>query len=140
MIKSEMVYKTEGEIKILNNNEYRGIKYWVVSYGTHPCCYIEIPKSSILYYEIKELNSDEININCHGGVTYLKDKLFNIDVKGVIIGWDYAHVGDFIGYDLNLPDYLKRNDKIWSTDELIEECKQVIDSIYKFGVDKIVSY
>ena len=66
----EMVYKNYMEngqevIEILDEGIYKSFHYVIVSYGTHPCAYIEIPKDNV---------SDEdklIDIDCHGGITYV---------------------------------------------------------------------
>lgn len=49
--------------------------------------------------------------------------------KGWFIGWDYAHYSDFAGYELEMPVYMRTNGKRWTTAEIVEECKQVIDQI-----------
>lgn len=44
----EMIYKNYMEngqevIEILDEGVYKGFHYVIVSYGTHPCAYVEIP-------------------------------------------------------------------------------------------------
>lgn len=42
----EMVYKTIRERIILDEGLCCGMWYWIISYGTHPCAYIQIPKDN----------------------------------------------------------------------------------------------
>lgn len=86
------------------------------SLGTHPVAYVQIPSKPI----------DTREISCHGGVTYSEGDL-NIDgfeVKGFWIGWDYAHWGDCFGC---------LRGKKWTTEEIVEECKNVIDQLIEMG-------
>lgn len=96
----EMFYRierTKGEI--LDKGVIEGFRYYIVSYGTHPCCYIILPKTH-RYYKKDYI---DIDLNAHGGLTYADTELFchahSINQEW-IIGWDYAHYGDFMGYYL----------------------------------------
>lgn len=129
-----MKYETERKTELLYTNKYNGFKYYVMSMGTHPTAYIEIPKRDILY----RLGYKDIdNIYVHGGFTYEKDYLTGVNHKGWFIGWDYAHAGDYMGYFEDFKKYLKNyvsgysyeSYKKWTTEEIIEECKDVIDQI-----------
>ena len=61
-----MVYKKRGDIEILDNGIYNGYQYWIVSYGSHPCAYVELPKDHKYYGK----DYVDIPIDCHGGITY----------------------------------------------------------------------
>lgn len=121
----EMVYQSERKEEILYKGEYKGFEYKIVSYGTHPCCYVVIPKNHKFYNK----DYDDICVMCHGGMTYAgkeKDNKF-------WIGWDYAHYGDYTGV-CEMPilkefKYLHKNDKKWTTKELIKETKEVIEQL-----------
>lgn len=89
MIMKEMEYGT-GKTEILAMGEISGFEYFVISYGTHPCCYIKIPEE----HEYYKKDYDDIDIYCHGGLTYSKESLLDFE-KGWFIGWDYAHLGDY---------------------------------------------
>ena len=52
-----------------------------------------------------------------------------IDKKGWFIGWDYAHFGDYIDCGDAALNNMFPNDKKWTTEEIVEECKNVIDQI-----------
>lgn len=105
----EMVYKSEHleNPEILATGAYKGHYYAVISYGTHPCCYVEIPD-----------NIDENDISCHGGVTFEGSIGFG-EGDYDCVGWDYAHLGDYTGWD--------PRGKKYSTEEMVDECKSVID-------------
>lgn len=72
---------------------------------------------------------DDIDISCHGGVTYSEPILKTVDKKGWFIGWDYAHCGDYINYGDTSLNNLFSDDKKWTTEEIVEECKNVINQI-----------
>lgn len=123
-----MVYKKRGDIEILDNGVYNGYQYWIVSYGSHPCAYVELPKDHKYYGK----DYADIPIDCHGGITYsgCHDKISN----SFLIGWDYAHCDDylycnstkFLGSDVQ--SFLDSGKK-WTTEEIFEEVKQVIDQL-----------
>ena len=114
-----MVYKKRGDIEILDNGIYNGYQYWIVSYGSHPCAYIDVSNTSLAgeFY-------DDIDIDCHGGLTYSENQLATVDKKGWFIGWDYAHLGDYYRTSYN-----SVNGKQWTTGEIVEECINVIEQI-----------
>lgn len=118
----EMIYETyrkDGDI--LYDGWYRGYRFLVVSYGTHPCGYVEL-KEGQKYYGCEDY---EFDVYVHGGLTFT-GKLSFID--GWFIGWDYAHFDDFSGYDIDW-----RDRKRWTTQEIINEAKSVIDQLIDLG-------
>lgn len=118
MIK-EMIYEAyRKEADILYDGWYRDYRFLVVSYGTHPCGYVEL-KEGQKYYGCEVY--DDIDVDVHGGFTWA-GKLSFID--GWFIGWDYAHYEDFCGYDDDRGDSKK-----WTTQEIMDECKYVIDQL-----------
>lgn len=62
-------------------------------------------------------------------MTYSREYLRTVDKKGWFIGWDYAHYCDFAGYELEMPIDVRTGGKKWTTSEIVNECKQVIDQI-----------
>ena len=106
------------------DGEYKGFHFNVLTIGTHPCAYVDVTDS-----DLNGTHYIDINIECHCGLTYSRDYLHTVDKKGWFIGWDYAHYGDFVGYELEMPIYIRTNGKKWTTYEIINECKQVIDQI-----------
>ena len=114
----EMVYKPKGERVLLDRGIYRDHEYFVISLGTHPCAYIKLNGEPL---------SVGMGVPCHGGVTFT-DTTLNIGdkqmIKGNIIGWDYAHYGDYMGYD---DEYGIEGGEIYTTGEIVFECKRAID-------------
>ena len=64
----EMVYSSDpnADREILAEGYFHGYHYCIVSLGSHPCAYVEIPKSHPCY----GLNYEKIKVSCHGGLTY----------------------------------------------------------------------
>lgn len=119
----DMVYKENRcEPQVLAHNVYHGRNYYVVSFGTHPCAYVDV--SDLLSMTRREREYIENAIDCHGGITYLSAELVVANNKGWYIGWDYAHCMDYSGY-------MPRESlaKKWTTREMVSECKRVIEQI-----------
>lgn len=117
---TEMVYtQRRQEASRLTDGEYRGYHYYVLSFGTHPCAYVDIGDTNVV----------ESAIECHGGVTYSRKYLATVEHKSWFIGWDYAHCYDYSG---DIPE-LTRHCKKWTTAEIVGECKSVIDQICSKG-------
>lgn len=128
----EMRYSDESKVQLLYNDIYKGFHYYILNLGTHPTAYVEIPKEHVLYsMSYIDIEDSEYYIDVHGGLTYSSDSLRigeDTSLKNSwFIGWDYAHLGDYLGYDL-----VKSTDKKWTTLEIIEECKKVIEQIEEF--------
>lgn len=100
--------------------------YYVLSMGSHPCAYIELPKDHPYF----DKPYSDIPILCHGGLTYgssYLNTISNNDEERYFIGWDYAHYGDYVYYDsLYLPVL---DGKKWTTNEMIQECLDVISQL-----------
>lgn len=111
----EMVYG-KSKFEVLHEGIYKDYKFFIISYGSHPCAYVENKKN------YKDFDCDElINIDVHGGFTFCGEKC------GVnCIGWDYNHLGDFSSYISVVCGF---DDKKWSTQEIYEEVKSVIDQL-----------
>lgn len=133
----EMVYRNRIEngqafIDMLDEGVYKGVHYAIVSYGSHPCAYVQIPEGHKLY---GISNEDEFaNIDCHGDITYVSTtgliKPGNENHRdGHWIGWDYAHGCDYtyLPFDFEITN----NDKKWTTEEIFEEVKDVIEQLIK---------
>ena len=123
----EMIYGTERETEILFEGTYEGYNFFIVSYGIHPCAYVEIPKESKLY--LLDYYADELSsIECHGGLTYA-DNLSHIigESDKWFIGWDYAHAGDYEGYDVLFG--FRSTNKKWTTEEIYAEVQKVINQL-----------
>lgn len=110
-----MIYGSS-KYEVLHQGTYLGYKFFIISYGTHPCAYVE-NKDGYVDYECEKL----LNVDVHGGFTFLGEKC------GVeCLGWDYNHYGDFSSYTSLLFDC---DDKKWTTEEIYEEVKRVIKQL-----------
>ena len=126
-----MIYKPERNIKLLYKNIYKGYHYYILSLGTHPTAYVELPKNHKFYnksyWEIEEGS----NILVHGGFTYSENGLQtgnNTTLENSwFIGWDYAHYEDYYCF----PDDFEKDKKKWTTEEIIKDCENVIDQLEK---------
>lgn len=133
----EMVYKSSSAVEVLDSGKHKGIDYLIISYGTHPCTYIRVPKS----HKYANADYDTVPLNVHGGLTYdgclahIKDEIgVSLPKGGYWLGWDYAHAGDFSGYYLTpspYHDYFQTHDKKWTTAELHEQAIKAIEDFKK---------
>lgn len=129
MSAKEMIYQETRKIELLDSGQCCNYNYYILNLGTHPTAYIEIPRNHKCY--IKSYN--DIDIEVHGGLTYSKEYLYISEEQKLdnswFIGWDYAHCGDYLGYEKIFPSYLQTEDKKWTTEEIQQEvfkvCKQL---------------
>lgn len=112
--------------EILVSDSYKGLDYYILDLGTHPCAYVEVADT-----KINNIDYPNIDLECHGGLTYSASRLIGIDKIGWYIGWDYSHYGDYLGYERLFPELLPSGGKRWTTEEIILECKSVISEIEK---------
>lgn len=125
-----MKYSFERKTEILEHGTCFGVFYWIVNYGTHPCAYVMIPQNNKYF----ERGYEEIDVNVHGGLTYsnkyLPFETKKSDNKAWYIGWDYAHYGDYNGFEEKVPKEFRVGGKKWTTEEIknevIEVCYQII--------------
>lgn len=129
--------------KILEDSTYKGWHYRINSIrGSHPCCYIEIPKNHPWYAKdyneiqgdftydeetdglIEILPIDPVIVYPHGLFTYSD----NFDVRGEWwVGWDYAHAGDFMYSYFHTTPY--EYEHAYTIDELRKDVYEVIDQL-----------
>lgn len=131
------------EIVALARGKFEGYPFVVLSLGTHPTAYVCLPKGHPYFGK----DYDDMDIDVHGGLTYANDTVATSTIKDRWwIGWDYAHLGDFMGY-YSGPDYepggalhqykhLHESEKRWTRDEIIEEAKAVIAQLKALEEDK----
>lgn len=114
----EMVYGLRKKCKILYSGEYKGHKFAIINLCSHPTAYVENKMGITDYYDCR-LD----NVDVHSGFTYCDTGYWDEESKKTSwLGWDYAHYGDFI-YGNTL------SGKQWTTAEIYEEVKSVIDQI-----------
>lgn len=125
---NEMEYKSKTERKLLYRNIYKNHEYFILSLGTHPCAYVKLVNPNLKHI-VNHLESP------HGGITFNDIKLNIGDeiINGNIIGWDYAHAGDYMGYYMEFEDIdLDGRNRKYSTIEIIKDCENVIDELTVF--------
>lgn len=123
-----MIYSKHSKIERLSMEVYRGYEFAVMNLGTHPCCYIKLPKG----HKYENVHYNNIPLDVHGELTYSESYLAVavVDGKrikeetGYWIGWDYAHWGDYLGYD---PE--PNGEHIYTTEELEMDCRDAIDQL-----------
>ncbi len=126
----EMIYSVHrlNPPERIAEGEYKGFTYYVLNLGTHPCAYVDVTNTT---WHGKDYC--DIDIECHCGLTYASEHLATIEKKGWFIGWDYAHYCDFAGYYLESYSDLRTHGKMWTTKEIVDECKAVIEQLIVKG-------
>lgn len=119
-----MEYSICGKIDVLAHDTYKGYEFAIISFVTHPCAYVGIPIGHRFY---KKEYYEEIfdYIPAHGGLTYSEMGVYGHMQDKWVIGWDYGHYGDYVPWELF------SEGKRWTTEEILEEVKDVIDEIIK---------
>jgi hypothetical protein len=118
-----MIYKNtlNREREILAEGVYGGYRYWIISYGTHPCAYVELHKTHP-YYGKENCDAFELDLDIHGGITFGDSELRGIIKDTSILGWDYNHCTDYNG---SIAKYGKK----WTTEEILEDVKSCINQL-----------
>lgn len=133
MIFKEMEYTKDrlDSPVLLAEGRHLGYHWVILSFGTHPCAYVQITNEEHPYY-LKQYDNEKVDISVHGGLTYSRRYLKIPDEDGKIaqynggwwLGWDYAHGGDYIGYYDN--NEVFKNEKRWTTNAILEDVYSVI--------------
>ena len=128
--------------------EYRGY-HCVVIFQTigHRCGYVGLPKNNKYY----GMGYEEIDIDCHGGLTYASDRLYEQNDTDIWwIGFDCAHCDDAKDYESlykyytddrsrEMFDFWKEVDQkypinditVKDLDYVVNECKSIVEQIEK---------
>lgn len=123
------VYSDNINVQCLEHGTIDGFNYYIVSYSSHPCGYVEIPKEHPFFRMEYEEIECEHGIHAYGGLTFGRDELLNLK-DSWFIGWDYAHYGDFYQTDWS-DDFGTKH----SLDEIREEVKNVICQLINYKED-----
>ena len=107
---------------LLTEGFYKGYKYYILNLGSFPTAYVEVPRGHPDWFK----DFDEVPILCNWGLTYGRNYLRGFNSGEWTIGWDYAHCTDYMGGDEDT-----RNLKKWTTREIFEEVKDVINQLIK---------
>lgn len=127
---AKMVYELHQiNPKIIAKGNFFGYDFYVLNLGTHPCCYVRIPVGH-KYYDV---DYNDVPVYCHGGLTYGERHLFDLTDEDYFIGWDYAHAGDFTGYDMKFG--FGSEDHRYTTKELVLDCLEAIRDFVKILIN-----
>lgn len=120
-----MVYSsTDNSSRVIAVGQYRDLSFIVInSMHKYICAYVDVAPTKL------NGHTDVSYLCCHGGVTYIKEYLPKWYEKGWWIGWDYAHWGDYVPF---LSDGIVRGHRKWTTEEVVEECLNVIDEVWEY--------
>lgn len=123
----EMEYQKDNICKVLANGTYKGYEFVILNLGTHPTAYVKVP----IAHQFHGKNYENVEIEVHGGLTYSDStlRIRNDDLKGWWFGWDYAHFGDYLGYEEIYLKEFNSNAKKWTTKEIYEDVKDVINQL-----------
>ena len=121
----EMIYSAKRKKEVLFSGEYKGHKFCIMNLGTHPTAYVENKIINLCSYDDERLDKIEV----HGGFTYFGDSYWDETDKTIYLGWDYGHCWDYAGYyELYwFSDSIEY--KRWTTTEIYEEVKSVIEQL-----------
>ena len=124
LLSQEKIYRNERCQEVLKTGTIKGIDYAIVTYGTHPCCYVRVNKNSKLYEIDYQDVDDMISYNPNGGFTFSDKNFFPFDKdkNKWVLGWDYAHSGDY-------HPYWNEQGKKQTEKSLMTEVKKVINAI-----------
>lgn len=117
--------------EVLSIGQYKRYDFFIVNMGTHPTAYVRIPKTHPFY----EKHYDEANPapkGFLGGIftfaehsAHFDGHLDSLIPRGWYLGWDYAHIGDYIGNPFR--PFNPETERKYTTEEMIEDCKTVIN-------------
>jgi len=122
----EMVYQADRTIEVLDSGEIDGYGYYILSLGTHPTAYINLPEGHPAEKGVYDY--DDVAIECHGGLPY-GGAILNLPdgpIEGRFIGWDYAHYEDYIGSMSAFVAISSNAWRIWTTEKILAEVRYVI--------------
>lgn len=118
-----MIYSAMLNQEVLHSGEYKGYKFCILNMGTHPTAYVECKLKNCNSYDDERLD----RISVHGGFTFIGEGYWG-DRNNKYLGWDYAHLGDYAGYEeIYSVDSRNSKNKKWTTAEIFEEVKSVIN-------------
>lgn len=116
----QIVYGNHRKLEVVEEGEYKGVKYAILNLGTHPTAYVENIVYANDWNDYKLLD----DVIVHGGFTYCDLPHWKDEKDAVYLGWDYAHLGDYMGYDGEFGDGMK-----WTYEEILDDVHSVIDQL-----------
>ena len=100
---------------------------------------MKLPDTDRFYEKDESEIYSKYHIDCHGGITFTGETLpksvpeYNMAISATIpvysrgwyIGWDYAHLEDYIEFPMSIIE----DGKKWTTEEMIADCYDVINQL-----------
>ena len=125
----EIIYNKDSKsLYIADQGEYKGVKYFIVAGGIHPCAYVMCEEEFITRHKEDYGSLDCISV--HGDVTWTEEASHLLkhpdDCTGFCFGWDYGHIGDWAGYHSFEENEMFGN-YMWTVREIRNECYSAID-------------
>lgn len=130
----EMIYK-ESPFRykeVLAEGIYKGYKYAIVSLGRYPVAYVKAILPAKVLAAIEVHGGITYTGRCHWGesIAYNGNSNCGEDLNSLWIGWDYAHPDDFVS------DSIFSEGKKWTTVEVFDDVKNVIEQLIKYTKPK----
>ena len=111
--------------------------------GSHPCGYVNVPESFLKKFGTPDLDYDMwFADGAHGGFTYASRELEtkNFLSNGFWLGWDYAHLGDYICFVNSITgkpeSYKHEYDHEYTTEEVIKDAHSVVETLQYDDTDE----
>ena len=130
----EMIYQELMTLDILDEGIFEDYHYVILSYCSHPCAYVDIPKSHQFYM----CDCNDVDVKVHGDLSYNGSLEFvEPHNSGFYFGWDYAHCCDFCANMMRFypnPKEYEGTHKHWTTKEIFNDVRSVIMQIKSYEV------
>lgn len=113
---------------IVEEGEIDDFKYCIISTGDHPCAYVGM-KGLFEKYGYDRLYE---NVEVHGGITFDSETSWvtKLDENLEWVGWDYAHVGDYLACMSRHLEWYKddlKEARKYTYEEIMSDIKKVVD-------------
>lgn len=118
--------------KVLCKGTYKNYDFIIVNMGTHPTAYVRLPHTHPAYEKFYDLVNptpkDVFNqiFTFSDTSAHFKGHLDTEIPEGWYIGWDYAHIGDYVG-SIFPNSSMTINTRKYTTTEIIADCESAIN-------------
>ena len=140
----EMIYSNNKneKTKILYSGIYEGKYFCIINIcGSHPCAYVEVKDES--YFDWEDTSPAHCGFTFAGTLSHIRSKvdaseiseLDNVHLDNLFLGWDFVHLGDYTPIRKLIPTLYGNGGKKWTTQEIFENVKEVIDWINKEEIE-----
>ena len=115
-----------GSYHVVMEGDYRGRHFVIVNCRSHPCAYIEVKDKDAIArcYKMHCMTCgndcvDCVDIMVHGGPTFYGSSIWDKHDQRSYVGWDYAHLGDYIDDGVCVRGIDRVDDKRWTIEEIL---------------------